>query len=152
MHFLDRRDFFKATATAAGAFAGASLLDLAAQEPAAPRGANERLNVAVVGVGGRGGDHVRGFAGRNNCVVTHVCDADSARAMLSAHVRPLVDRLMSAWNCDRRALRDHARALAVESSTELDRRFGSVQERVPLFEAGLLAARPALATIDRERL
>jgi glutamate dehydrogenase (NAD(P)+) len=81
-----------------------------------------------------------------------VTDADSARAMLSAHVRPLVDRLMSAWNCDRRALRDHARALAVESSTELDRRFGSVQERVPLFEAGLLAARPALATIDRERL
>lgn len=81
-----------------------------------------------------------------------VADADSARAMVSAHVRPLVDRLMSAWNCDRRPLRDHARALAVESSTELDRRFGSVQERVPLFEAGLLAARPALATIDRERL
>src|SRR5205807_1054123 len=43
-------------------------------------GANERLNVAVIGVNGRGRGHVAGFAGRHNCVVTHVCDADSAVA------------------------------------------------------------------------
>jgi predicted dehydrogenase len=32
--------------------------------------------VAVVGVHGRGKDHVGGFAGRHNCVVTTICDAD----------------------------------------------------------------------------
>lgn len=75
-----------------------------------------------------------------------VTDADSARAMIASHVRPLVQRLMTAWNQDRVALRDHARALAMASSTDLSRRFGSVQELVPLFDAGLLASR-STATI-----
>ncbi len=74
-----------------------------------------------------------------------VTDAGSARSMVSSHVRPLVDRLMSAWNHDRLALREHARTLAIQQGTDMDHRFGSVQERIPLFEAGLLAARPALA-------
>lgn len=39
---------------------------------------NERLNVAVIGVKSRGRNHISGFAGRHNCVVTHVCDPDSA--------------------------------------------------------------------------
>ena len=77
-----------------------------------------------------------------------VTDADSARAMVTAHVRPLVDQLMVDWNSARLVLREQATALAVERSSALAERFGSVQERVPLFEAGALAARPALAGTD----
>lgn len=76
-----------------------------------------------------------------------VSDADSARAMVTAHVRPLVDRLM-ADHAAGLGLRDRARALAMERGAALAERFGSVQERVPLFEAGALAARPALAGTD----
>jgi glutamate dehydrogenase (NAD(P)+) len=76
-----------------------------------------------------------------------VSDADSARAMVTAHVRPLVDRLM-ADHVTGLGLRDRARALAMERGAALAERFGSVQERVPLFEAGALAARPALAGTD----
>ena len=77
--FLHRRDFLKGSA----ALAGVGLVGRAAEAaPAADTpgngGANGRLNVAVIGVHGRGMDHIAGFAGRNNCLVTHLCDADSA--------------------------------------------------------------------------
>jgi hypothetical protein len=62
---------------------------------------------------------------------------------------------MAAWNADRTDLRSHASTLAIESSTALTSRFGSVTERVPLFDAGPLAARTGIPqpvpTIDRGR-
>jgi glutamate dehydrogenase (NAD(P)+) len=73
-----------------------------------------------------------------------VTDADDSRAMVAAHVRPLVGQLMTAWTADRTDVRAHARALAVERTTALADRFGSVSEHVPLFDAGLLAARTRL--------
>jgi predicted dehydrogenase len=79
MNVLTRRQFLQGSA----ALAGASLVGrpAAADEPRPRAGAaNDRIHVAVLGVHGRGRDHVRGYAGRNNCVVTHVCDADSAVA------------------------------------------------------------------------
>jgi predicted dehydrogenase len=85
MQFLDRRDFLKQSAglsglIAAGYFASDDAALAAAQEaqPAQPRGANERLNIAVIGVRGRGIDHIGGLAGRHNCRVTHLCDVDTA--------------------------------------------------------------------------
>ncbi|MHC4743493.1 MAG: Gfo/Idh/MocA family protein [Planctomycetota bacterium] len=42
--------------------------------------ANEKLGVAVIGTGSRGGAHVRAFAGRKDCEVLAVCDADLNRA------------------------------------------------------------------------
>lgn len=93
MRFLDRREFLMGSA----GLAAASLLP-ASTEAAQQNNqgsANERLNVAVIGVRGRGMDHVAGFAGRNNCVVTHVCDCDTAvvgpaitRAEKAQGVRP----------------------------------------------------------------
>jgi predicted dehydrogenase len=84
MRFLDRRDFLKQSAGLAGLIgSGYFLNDAAAAEqqtttPANQGGANERLNIAVIGVRGRGLDHIAGLAGRHNCRVTHICDVDTA--------------------------------------------------------------------------
>ena len=78
MHRLDRRDFLNESAllaSAAALLAGTESPLLAA--PAQNKGpASEKLRVAVVGVRGRGMSHVHGFANKNNCVVTTICDAD----------------------------------------------------------------------------
>ncbi|MBM3992765.1 MAG: Gfo/Idh/MocA family oxidoreductase [Planctomycetes bacterium] len=83
MHFLDRREFMQQSAGLAGVIgSGFFLSETEAndrpQAQATPRGANERINVAVIGVRSRGRDHITGLAGRHNCVVTHVCDVDTA--------------------------------------------------------------------------
>lgn len=95
MFSLSRREFLQGTAAAAAGVAGASLLDqelLADQEQQANRrgAANERLNVAVIGVRGRGRSHVSGFANRHNCVVTHICDCDSG--VIGPAMRAVRDR------------------------------------------------------------
>jgi predicted dehydrogenase len=91
MRSLSRREFFHDSAALAAALAGAAALDpyaAAAEEKAAKKGdKNDQLQVAVIGVNGRGNDHVRGLAGKHNCVVTTICDADEAvigKAMKSA--------------------------------------------------------------------
>src|SRR5262249_7943590 len=78
-----RRDFLQAAAALAGALAATATLGTslsAADEPKdnpAPKGSsNEQLRVAVVGVHGRGMSHVGGFAGKNNCIITTICDCD----------------------------------------------------------------------------
>lgn len=80
MQSISRRQFMQGTAALAAASAGAHLIDQTAfaqeQQPARRGGANERLNVAVIGVRGRGKSHIGGFANRHNCQVTHLCDCD----------------------------------------------------------------------------
>jgi predicted dehydrogenase len=87
---LSRRDFIQdasrvSAALAAAGFAAAP--GCAADSTPAPGDVADRLNVAVLGVNGRGMAHVGSFAGRHNCVVTTICDPDSAvvdRALKSA--------------------------------------------------------------------
>lgn len=43
-------------------------------------GANERIQLGVIGAGGRGSGVARAFAGEKNCEVTWVCDPDAGRA------------------------------------------------------------------------
>jgi predicted dehydrogenase len=92
MGTLNRRDFLKDSAFLAAAMAGAGTLRAA--EPTEKKdkvkgGASEQLRVAVVGVNGRGMDHVGSHEGRRpgesghgfldkelNCVITHICDCD----------------------------------------------------------------------------
>jgi predicted dehydrogenase len=84
MSFLNRREFLQDTAALAAALGSAGLFGNALS--GAPKSAkaskkadaNDQLHVAVIGVHGRGQDHVGGFAGRHNCVVTTICDADKA--------------------------------------------------------------------------
>jgi predicted dehydrogenase len=81
MPSITRRDFLHDSAALAAALAGADLLGTPAEatEPEAGKGsANDRLHVAVVGVHGRGRDHIEGLAGKHNCLVTTVCDVDSS--------------------------------------------------------------------------
>jgi predicted dehydrogenase len=90
MPTVNRRAFLKDSALLA-ALAGAGLTrEAPAAETAAAtkKGpASDRLRIAVIGVHGRGQEHVRGFANRHNCLVTVICDADKAvigRAMRDA--------------------------------------------------------------------
>jgi len=93
MSFLNRRDFLRASAGMAGVLAGTEVLHDTTQAQQAnnpPNSPNERIHVACIGVNGQGRSHVRSIAGRNNCVVTHICDTDTAvvgPAMTSAETQ-----------------------------------------------------------------
>jgi predicted dehydrogenase len=78
MRSLTRRAFLQDSALLGAAVVGTTQA-LAAEkaEPAKKGPVNDRLRVAVVGVNGRGMDHVHGFADRNNCIITTICDVDS---------------------------------------------------------------------------
>ena len=81
---FNRRDFLWSSASLAAVAASERLLLAQTPAPAptpAPTGRGNptnRLNVAVIGIRGRGREHLDGIAGRHNCVVTHVCDVDTA--------------------------------------------------------------------------
>ena len=77
---FSRREFLERGAILSAAVAASSASARADDKPTTrvkADAANDKLRVAVVGVHGRGMDHVKGFLGRNNCDITHVCDADS---------------------------------------------------------------------------
>lgn len=78
---LSRREFIRAAgATAAGVVASSFITDrVLAAAPASPRviGANDRINVAFVGVGGMGNGHlhgIKGMASEMNLNIVAVCD------------------------------------------------------------------------------
>ena len=75
MSRLDRRRFLDQARLAAAAAAGGPVRrGLAGQQQSAA--ANEKLSVAVIGVGWRGPTHANQFAARRDCEVTYICDAD----------------------------------------------------------------------------
>ena len=80
MFSLSRREFLKGSALLAAAAAGVNLTaDTTDAAPAQATQGNgtDRLNVAIIGVNGRGRDHIRGFLNPDlNCTITHICDAD----------------------------------------------------------------------------
>ena len=75
MHSINRRDFLHNAALLSAALAGTT----SEVAPAVARkDKGGKLRVAVVGVRSRGGAHVDNFANRHGCIVTTICDADSA--------------------------------------------------------------------------
>jgi predicted dehydrogenase len=84
MRSISRRDFLHESvlwSAAVAALRGAPVMGQQAQQAEPPvRDANGQLRVAVIGLRGRGRDHLTGFAGRNGCLVTTVCDCDTAFA------------------------------------------------------------------------
>src|SRR5687767_14885977 len=73
---LDRRNFLKDAGKATMGVAGATALANAQSVQAAP--ANERVQVAVVGIHGRGGQLARKFASRPDCEVAYLCDVEES--------------------------------------------------------------------------
>ena len=76
----NRRQFLQDSmfATAAAAMANSTGRYLTAQDqPPASKSANERLNVACVGVNGRGGSHIGQWSAKPDTIVTYVVDVDS---------------------------------------------------------------------------
>src|SRR5947209_1987000 len=66
-----RREFLKHTALGAAGFW------IAARAPADSKSANEKLNLGIIGAGGRGGDNLLALAGQN---IVALCDVDEERA------------------------------------------------------------------------
>jgi predicted dehydrogenase len=86
MKTLNRRNFLKTTAL------GTAALSLPARSWADVRGANDAIRVAVVGFGGRGGDHISGMRGlktKGACIVA-LCDVD--QKILDAGVESFAKR------------------------------------------------------------
>jgi hypothetical protein len=82
---ISRREFLsRSTRTAAGVFTAAALASCTSLQPApvaAGRaiGANERINMAVIGVRGRGRGLAEGFAKIPNVRVKTLCDIDESK-------------------------------------------------------------------------
>jgi predicted dehydrogenase len=77
---LDRRSFLNHSAAISAAMAALRGTPLLADDPKpvqSKRSPGETLQVAVVGVNGRGMSHVGGFNGNFNCRISTVCDVDS---------------------------------------------------------------------------
>lgn len=81
---MNRRDFVKASSLAL-AFAGRNFA------------ANDKVNVAIVGVGGRGSNHVRDYIQRQDANLAAVCDVNTAQTeravqtyYLARNVKPKV--------------------------------------------------------------
>ena len=77
---VDRREFLNTAALSAAIAALNVPSAIAADEPrsAGSTAPGERLRIAVVGVNGRGKEHVRGFLNQKDCEIVTICDCDEA--------------------------------------------------------------------------
>jgi predicted dehydrogenase len=82
---LNRRDFLRSAA-----FGGAGLVILSNSQLVRGTQANEKLNVACIGVGGRGGDDVNGVGATENIVA--LCDVDEKHAAQTFEKYPQAKR------------------------------------------------------------
>jgi predicted dehydrogenase len=81
MRFFDRREFFQNSTAVAAAMAALNAAAPTARavdkaKATSNGSANDRLRVAVMGVNGRGMDHIHNLAAAHGCVVATICDAD----------------------------------------------------------------------------
>lgn len=70
---LSRRRFLQTAAAVSGAFAAPYII------PSRAFGANERIVLGHIGVGGQGAGNLNGFAGQKDVSIAAVCDVDSSR-------------------------------------------------------------------------
>src|ERR1700730_15172249 len=82
MSSMNRRESLHDTTAWAALMAGAGIFAgpvATARAAAKKKGdANDKLHVAIIGVNGRGMDHVKQFANKHDCLITTICDCDSA--------------------------------------------------------------------------
>src|SRR5689334_2281096 len=75
MRPLDRRQFLVGSAGAAAALSFTDLAPLPGRTP--PRGPRDEVRIAVIGLNGRGRDHVAGFSHLPDVKVVALCDVDA---------------------------------------------------------------------------
>jgi len=75
---ITRRRFLATSTKAASAITAANLLLRPGRAPGAPRhlSPNEKLNIAFIGVAGRGGDNMHDITGAEDVNVVALCDVD----------------------------------------------------------------------------
>src|SRR5436190_1167286 len=82
MSRYDRRRFLEDSMFAAALAVGAgSTSSLVAAEKKGSTSPADRLNCAVIGVNGRGNSHIGGYTGRNDTLITWICDVDTTVGM-----------------------------------------------------------------------
>lgn len=73
-----RREFIRQAAVVSAAFTFGGLMDgIASDRKGKVLGANDRINIAVIGVNSRGKALAKNFSKIPQCEVTHLCDCDS---------------------------------------------------------------------------
>ncbi len=72
-----RRFIKKAAITAAGIAVGNQVAAMSAKSYRNIIGANDRINMAIIGINGRGGSMASTFAGQKNTKIASLCDVDS---------------------------------------------------------------------------
>lgn len=82
---LSRREFLQAAVAAGTAVASGPLISSMPAFAYEPRSANEKLNIAVIGVAGRGGENLNGVSGENIAVL---CDIDDQRLEAAGKKHP----------------------------------------------------------------
>ena len=70
---INRRLFLKGSAAAAAAIGFPAII------PATAFGANDKISIGCIGVGGRGVDNMRNFLGLDGCRIVAVCDVQKSR-------------------------------------------------------------------------
>lgn len=88
--FFSRRRFLEDSLFAASAalvLANAGGTAAAEEAPAEGTSPNEKLSVAIIGCGGRGGSHIGHFRERKDAAITYLCDADLQHA--EAHAKQI---------------------------------------------------------------
>ena len=73
---INRRSFLGRAALGAAALSASRVVHLHAEDEPASKSPNEKIGFAIIGVGGRGGEHINEFAGRTDVEVKYLCDAD----------------------------------------------------------------------------
>ncbi|HKW33795.1 MAG TPA: Gfo/Idh/MocA family oxidoreductase, partial [Candidatus Acidoferrum sp.] len=72
---VTRRDFLKTSAKTGAGLAALGGITFISQ-PQRVFGANDRVQVAIIGLNGRGGDHIKGFSRLANAQIAALCDVD----------------------------------------------------------------------------
>ena len=74
MHRISRRLFLHESLLAAGAAAAVPAILQAADQPKQSKSPSERLSIAVLGVNGRGSDHIKAYNERSDCFMKSVAE------------------------------------------------------------------------------
>jgi predicted dehydrogenase len=88
---LSRREFLESAILAGTSVAAGTLSRAKNVQASEARSANEKLNIAVVGVAARGGDNLKGVAGEN---IVALCDIDDERLQAAGEKHPNAKRLV----------------------------------------------------------